>query len=447
MEAQIPSINKKKNLTARGKILAGLALALVALIIIMLIIIPLLLNLGLTTIFSDGFEAGFSKWDSVEGDPYTTTYTAHHGTHAMQTTTDQLERVHKTFTGRPSVNVRAYIEFANMPRADGNVISILELDSGIGNQPNVIAGVKNDSGVLKWGFTHIVGGAPKFASWPHPDIASWYCIELRVALTADGYYRELLLDGRQILNDTYTSANCHNLDEVFVGGWDKTPGDSITTWTDCVVVAETVIGPEHSSWSNGFESGEMSAWDGIQGSPIVVSDMAYQSNRSLWCSTTEDQYVTKLYNSTMSADAMVYVRFDSFPPTDGGILSILDLHGSSDAPPSVAVGVKNDSGTIKWGFTYQDGRGKSFADTPNPVLRTWYSLELNVTVLDSHHYYAEIFVDGSSVLNETASYSLGDLHPLNGLLVGGFNKQSSAVGDWIDCVVVANYHVGSKKRG
>jgi hypothetical protein len=196
-----------------------------------------------STVFSDGFESGdFSAWTGTNGSPTVVTSPVHHGTRAMQADTSSVEQAYKTLPGYSTLYERCYVYFTNLP-TNGNLISILELLSLSGSQVDVVLGVKNWSGTLKWGLTWcnaVTDETIYFATTPNPTTGVWYCIELKVTCSATAYDWQFWVDGTSLKTGT-RGITPGTIDTARVGAWDKS--EAITNYVDCVVVADTYIEP------------------------------------------------------------------------------------------------------------------------------------------------------------------------------------------------------------
>jgi hypothetical protein len=185
-----------------------------------------------TSIFSDGFEsAGFSAWTSTVGSPTIQTTITHHGSYAMQTDTTNNEWVRKDALTNFK-NVRLYIYFASLPTT-GNKLNFLDT---WGSPSEIVVGVKNDGGTLKWGITY---PTEQYAALPSPKTGVWYCVELAVSV---GSNVKVYVDGVEVIsrNGAYSAFN-----NLFVGAFSK--AEALTNYADCIVVADSYIGPETNS--------------------------------------------------------------------------------------------------------------------------------------------------------------------------------------------------------
>ena len=194
-----------------------------------------------TYIFSDGFESGdFSAWTS-NGEASVQQIVKHHGAYAAQFS-NTYARTEKIIDPSSLVYGRIYVNFNNFPSV-GNIISLLSFCDSETYVPDVVVGVKNDNGVMKWGATWDTYGSGSFAATPNPSTSVWYCVELKLAVTAGvGYSYEVWVDGVSILTQNRNYSPVAAVNTLLIGGWDKS--EALTTYIDCVVVSDAYIGME-----------------------------------------------------------------------------------------------------------------------------------------------------------------------------------------------------------
>jgi hypothetical protein len=191
-----------------------------------------------TELFIDEFESGdFSAWTSVDaGSPSVVGSPVHHGSYAAEFDTDADEYLRQSLGGSQStVYARAYVRFANLPTS-GQKMKFMGFQSSSGFWPEVL--LRNDGGTVKWG---IIGydGTEYLVSSPLPSVDVWYCVEFKVSNSGDDNDVRLYVDGLSLLN---TSDSSRTFNNSYFGHWEN--NDAITNYVDCVVIADTYIGPE-----------------------------------------------------------------------------------------------------------------------------------------------------------------------------------------------------------
>ncbi|MEM2367468.1 MAG: hypothetical protein QXQ50_04455 [Candidatus Bathyarchaeia archaeon] len=200
------------------------------------------------TIFQDGFESGdFSAWTGTVVSSGQTlevqTSIKHHGTYGMhaQCTADSTNAyAYKGLSDANPLFFRAYVRFANFSQQNYNVMQL-----------------KNTDGSRIWRLRVYNTGAlnlerwyPSYASWSVGFTASldtWYCIEVKFLKDASAGEYRIWIDGVEKTGAT-------GLDTSGAGTIGRVEFGVISTFVtgvgtqemygDCVVVADTYIGPE-----------------------------------------------------------------------------------------------------------------------------------------------------------------------------------------------------------
>jgi len=211
-----------------------------------------------TTIFSDGFESGnFSAWTGTgvtTGETATVVTTdPHHGTYHADFETDGSSLfencyAYKTFTEQATVYSRAYIKFKTvLPASEQYYLPMQH----VGTDWITMLRVYNDAGTLKWRVYYHNGTSHLYADSTSPTINldTWYCIELYTKVDATTGEVKLYVDGVERVSVTGLDTTAHgNITRFEVGereaygGSGNAPAHGV--YVDCVVVADTYIGPE-----------------------------------------------------------------------------------------------------------------------------------------------------------------------------------------------------------
>ncbi len=203
-----------------------------------------------TELFNDGFESGdFSAWTrtNISGAGsalIVEDVNPHHGTYNAKMTASALGALVyciKTFTATDPVFARYYVKFDTLALgADGNRIEILKIDSGVW-QYATAAMVRRLDGVLYWGIVTFEAGTGTYVSSAvTPTTGRWYCLDLKRDVANN--LQEIWVDEVSLVTRTVSITN--DTARVRAG---LTFLDSSTlnvNFFDCVVVADTYIGPE-----------------------------------------------------------------------------------------------------------------------------------------------------------------------------------------------------------
>jgi hypothetical protein len=172
----------------------------------------------------------------VTTDPYQGTY------HSKFTVVSWEEAdARKTISAIAEVYTRIYIKYLNFPVSQGNVFRFKSLDHyGPGGGINE-TGVVNDAGTIKW-FLNPLGGTITYSTIS-PSLNVWYCVELYSYISGTAGIARLYVNGSLILEQTGLVNNTYgNVNLIIIGKIYE--GDPGTVYIDCVVVADTYIGPE-----------------------------------------------------------------------------------------------------------------------------------------------------------------------------------------------------------
>ena len=192
-----------------------------------------------TELFSDGFESGdFIAWTGTSGNPSVVGSPVHHGSYAAEFSAAawSWEGAYKAFTEQDTIFVRFYIRWASVPSGLGRVLRFEDQTPYTVSVDVLI----NDS---TFRIRDVVNSTNYDYSWS-PDADTWYCIEVKAAVdTADAGELRGWLDGSEVITQTGLDlSGTAGIDRVYVGQYGQ--GGAITNYVDCVVVADTYIGPE-----------------------------------------------------------------------------------------------------------------------------------------------------------------------------------------------------------
>jgi len=184
-------------------------------------------------------------------------------------------------------------------------------------------------------------------------------------------------------------------------------------------------------FSDGFESGNFSAWTSTTGTPTTQGTTVHHGLYAMKVDATTT-YATKTFASAKTLIyARLYIRFSGLP-TSGGYIRVFGNTVPDWSP--VTIEVCNDAGTIKWRVRIVS----TYLAATGPSVDTWYCIEFKADASDDTW---EFFVDGSSVLNGTDFQSTNS----TGIQVGIFGFSGSVTWNtFFDCVVVADAYIGTE---
>jgi len=206
-------------------------------------------------------------------------------------------------------------------------------------------------------------------------------------------------------------------------------------------------------FSDGFESGDFSAWDGTEGTGTisVASDYAKQGTYSCKAVVDADEYVRayKNFGDQNVAYARIYVRFDNLVQTDWRKTMFIALRDANTGITLLGVRIYHTS--PQWQIYYRSaGSGYTANVTTNPpTADEWRCIEIKVdcsTSDDQTDGSYEVWVDGTSVWSETNVDT--DATSVDLLRVGAVENNDQATNTiWVDSVVVADAYIGPISAG
>jgi hypothetical protein len=212
-----------------------------------------------TTIFSDGFESGnFNAWTGTEQSSGTIVVSsdyAHHGSYSAKssiTGSNGYASCYKDITSQTTIYIRAYVYITAGTFASGTQVSFISpRDVPDGITPCYV-GVANANRQLWLRYRH---SATNYDVYSATTLSTntWYCIELKyVKSSTNGEYR-VWLNGNEVTDLTQTGKNTDaDVTRVRVGPRYTSEITNFVGYFDCVVVADTYIGPEAAGQEYSF---------------------------------------------------------------------------------------------------------------------------------------------------------------------------------------------------
>jgi hypothetical protein len=213
-----------------------------------------------TTIFSDGFESGnFNAWTGTEqsgGTIVVSSNYAHHGSYSAKasiTASDGYASCYKDITSQTTIYIRVYVYIAAGTFVKVGFISPRDVPDSI---TACHVGVANANRQLWLQYRHSATNYDVYSSTTL-STNTWYCIELKyVKSTTAGEYR-VWLNGNEVTDLTQTGKNTDaDVTRVRVGPM-STNVINFAGYFDCVVVADTYIGPEGGATYNFYGSASL----------------------------------------------------------------------------------------------------------------------------------------------------------------------------------------------
>ena len=193
-----------------------------------------------TVLFSDGFESGdFSAWTTV-GSPSIVTDPVVRGNYAARFPADS--NVYHTFGSRDEVYERAYVSVSTLPTIEGASRRLLNIQT-IAASIFCAASLSYVSGAVRWKFSAFgaIGWAENtYSTTPLPKTNTYFCLEI--------WWKRNTLNGAKLwvngaLKCTVDDTTSGDMPGRVVVGPEYGVNYSPTVDVDCVVVADTYIGP------------------------------------------------------------------------------------------------------------------------------------------------------------------------------------------------------------
>ena len=194
-------------------------------------------------------------------------------------------------------------------------------------------------------------------------------------------------------------------------------------------------------FSDGFESGDFSAWTGTNGAIAVVGSPVHHGSYACQVDANQEYVYTSFAGQT-ALYARVYVRW-TVNPSSGSSYTMFWC-GTGALSSRVIFGVANEAGTVKWrlgAYVVPSTFEYITFGSPAPQVDTWYCVELQ-NVADTAGG-AFLYVDGNligSVVGTTLPDSLGFL------TLGTYSNLPSSGAGFYDCAVVADAYIGPEEE-
>lgn len=210
-----------------------------------------------TEFFSDGFESGdFSAWSGTTATTGETvsvvTSDKHHGNYSFYGASNgggggETACAYVTHAGISTIYVRAYMKYVTIGQPDNNDRFFNIICRGTGGNYMCEAGVINVSGTKR--FKLITRNGTGYASSTDSTIAvqtgQWYCFEMYWKQDAVNGEAKLYIDGVELCSASGLDSTAYGaVTKVDFGFGSIIDCASCEAYFDCVVVADTYIGPE-----------------------------------------------------------------------------------------------------------------------------------------------------------------------------------------------------------
>jgi hypothetical protein len=187
-------------------------------------------------------------------------------------------------------------------------------------------------------------------------------------------------------------------------------------------------------FSDGFESGDFSAWTALEGAPEVVTDYAHHGSYSCKINAQEGPYKDLGANYSILY-VRVYVYFTTLPQYDYYRAGIIKISNAANWNTGIFAEAYryNDVTTFTIYNAVLDARVDS-----NVTVETgkWYCVEVKFSSVDGVD--CELWIDGTEKAT-VAYFWYGDADRVS---VGYGSALSGGAVQYIDCVVVSDTYIG-----
>jgi len=277
------------------------------------------------TIFSDGFEGGDFGIDPNTGYAWTgtsygnggtisvVTSPVHHGTYAEsadQGGSGAWAVAYKNFATTYSIiYARSYVRLSSLPSSGVRLYIYPCIFEGSA-AAHILVGacVYNDAGTLKWDLQYRTDSVEEnhaYSTTPTINANQWYCVEVKFVQGSGNGEVGLYIDGNLVISVTGLTNNAYSAGRLELGVY-STSATYITVYHDCVVVADTYIGPEGDTTpptysnvgTNTTQAGQPCQFSVLWNDNVNVSGFIFGTNNTgAWVNDTWTSF-TVFYNST-----------------------------------------------------------------------------------------------------------------------------------------------------
>ena len=197
-------------------------------------------------------------------------------------------------------------------------------------------------------------------------------------------------------------------------------------------------------FSDGFESGDFSAWTGTEGStsPTVESNIKHHGTYSMRCNPLNGDQ-SDVYKSGLTATAIMYHRsyykFTGMPSIDNQLIDLSGV-GYNSYENAVFIRVKRSAGNIYWGVvTWIGGSAtENYETSPsNPQEDVWYCVEL---VRDVTNGRTKLYIDDTLKVDCAKSHSGNSNMVWDGISYVNYDGLTA----YVDCVAVSDTYIGQE---
>jgi len=181
-------------------------------------------------------------------------------------------------------------------------------------------------------------------------------------------------------------------------------------------------------FSDGFESGDFTAWTGTFGTPEVLDTKKHSGTYACKCNGNEYAYIT--FDAQTELNARCWYLIESIPDP-GEFYHILRLKDST-----ILLQIYNSGGTLQLRIIHPGG---TLTYNYSFETETWYCLELGF-VKDAVAGEYKGYIDEVEVISSTGLDTSSVTSPTR--VDAGQPFSTSGLTSWIDDVVIADVYIG-----
>jgi hypothetical protein len=281
------------------------------------------------------------------------------------------------------------------------------------------------------------------------QINTWYCVDVWFKEHAStGFYKMYVNNVKIIDTGNINTSGASTVDKVSIGAeywlnWGGGSGDFNAYW-DCVCIMDTgPIGTHDRERVANLETGDLSEFDGLANSPELSTDM-HCGDYSMKCDPAASTYEGGYFN--VGHNKEIYCQFEvKFSEisslSSGDYLYFAYFRESTDSINILQLFITNESGTIKWGYTYRTA-GSTSTVTEDTVSTgasddVWYCVKVYVKCTskdgDSEGEY-KMYVDGSLCDDIDVSSVDTDYTGISIVRLYSYSTIAGGITQYYDCV-------------
>ena len=186
-------------------------------------------------------------------------------------------------------------------------------------------------------------------------------------------------------------------------------------------------------FEDGFESGDTSAWDGINGNPEVVSDQSHHGSYAMRANTTRE-YIYKNFTMKQLIHTRLYVYWNSSLPGSGARWYFITYFNESTQMCNLALTYNGSSYHFRM---YDNTSGHAYNSSAITIAANeWHAVELKGYLANGDHIW-DVWYDDVLVMNQTVTAEDVDFTQVKiGVIY------TTAFVAYFDCVSVSDTKIG-----